>query len=158
MRKYDSNFSIKINIHVGQYDYLMSEHHSWYIGSVWHKDWDQVYVGHWPIFYDPVILFHILKTIWWRNVVFGIMDQCDTKIDLLKYMWVSDLYFMGRWFCLYYCYRLKLFVYIKKWHRLGVFVPLQALALIWFQYVLEHFRLTDLEGTFYFLLTKLTIV
>ena len=22
------------------------------------------------------------------------MDQCDTKIDLLKYMWVSDLYFI----------------------------------------------------------------
>ena len=24
----------------------------------------------------------------------GIMDQCDAKINLLKYMWVSDLYFM----------------------------------------------------------------
>ena len=22
---------------------------------------------------------------------FGIMDQCDSKIDLVKYMWVSDL-------------------------------------------------------------------
>ena len=80
--------------------YLMGKHHSWYIGSVWHKDWHhQVYVGQWPIFYGPVILFHIL-IIWWRNVVLGIMDQCDTKIDLLKYMWVSDLYFMGHWFCL----------------------------------------------------------
>ena len=54
----------------------------------------------WPIFYGPAILLHILKIIWWRNVVLGIMDQCDSKIDLVKYMWVSDLYFMVHWFCL----------------------------------------------------------
>ena len=35
-----------------------------------------------------------------RNVVLGIMDQCHSKIDLVKYMWVSDLYFMVHWFCL----------------------------------------------------------
>ena len=29
-----------------------------------------------------------------ENVVLGIMDQCDSKINLVKYMWVSDLYFM----------------------------------------------------------------
>ena len=46
------------------------------------------------MFYGPVILLLIGKTISWRNIVFGIMDQCDTKIDLVKYMWVSDLYFM----------------------------------------------------------------
>ena len=28
------------------------------------------------------------------NVIFGIIDQCDTKIDLIKYMQVSDLYFV----------------------------------------------------------------
>ena len=28
----------------------------------------------------------------------GIMDQCDSKIDLVKYMWVSDLDFT-----LYHC-------------------------------------------------------
>ena len=28
------------------------------------------------------------------NVVLGIMDHCDSKIDLVKYAWVSDLYFM----------------------------------------------------------------
>ena len=27
-------------------------------------------------------------------IIFGIMDQCDTKIGFIKYMWVSDLYFM----------------------------------------------------------------
>ena len=76
-------------------------HCSWYNGSVWHKEWPhQVYVGQWPIFYGSVILLHVLTTIWWRNVVLGIMDQCDTKIDLVKYMWVSDLYFMVYWFCL----------------------------------------------------------
>ena len=82
-------------------DYLMDEHYSWYNGSVWHIHWPyQVYVGQWPIFYGPAILLHILKTIWWRNVVFRIMDHCDSKIDLVKYMWVSDLYFMVHWFYL----------------------------------------------------------
>ena len=52
------------------------------------------YVGHWPIFYSPGILHHILKTIWWGNVVHVIMDQCHSKIDHVNYMWVSDLYFM----------------------------------------------------------------
>ena len=105
----------------------MDEHHSWYNASVWHKDWPyQVYVGQWPIFYGPAILLHILKIIWWRNVL-GIMDQCDSKIDLLKYIshisWSID-------FALYHCHRLKLFLYIMKWHRSGVFVPDQALALV----------------------------
>ena len=30
-----------------------------------------------------------------RIVVLGIMDQCDSKIDLVKYMLVNDLYFNG---------------------------------------------------------------
>ena len=59
----------------------------------WPKRWPQnKYRSTWPIFHGLVI--------WWRNVIFGIMDQCDTKIDLLKYMWVSDLYFMVHWLCL----------------------------------------------------------
>ena len=28
------------------------------------------------------------------NIIFGLMDQCDTKIDLVKYMQVNDLYFV----------------------------------------------------------------
>ena len=28
------------------------------------------------------------------NVTFGLIDQCDTKIDLIKCMQVNDLYFM----------------------------------------------------------------
>ena len=31
-------------------------------------------------------------------------------------------------FAFYHCHRLKLFLYVKKWHRPGVFVPLQALG------------------------------
>ena len=26
------------------------------------------------------------------NIIFGLMDQCDTKIDLIKYLQVNDLY------------------------------------------------------------------
>ena len=57
------------------------------------------------------------------------MDHCDSKIDIVKYMWVSDLYFMVH---LFYLISLsdKLFLYIKKWHWPGVFVPLRALALV----------------------------
>ena len=29
-----------------------------------------------------MILLNIFKIIWWMNI----MDQCDTKIDLIKYM------------------------------------------------------------------------
>ena len=111
-------------------DYLIDEHHNWYNGSVWHKDWPhQVYVGQWPIFSGPVILLHILKAIWWRNVVLGIINQCDTKIDLLKYMSVAYISWSIE-FAFYHCHRLKSFVYIKKWRWPGVFVPLQALALV----------------------------
>ena len=117
----------------------MDEHHSWYNGSVWHIHWPyQVYVGQWPIFYGPAILLHILKTIWWRNIVLGIMDQCDSKIDLVKYTWISDLYSMVH---LFYHISLsdKLFLYIKKWQRPGVFVPLLALALVVYTFIGTHF-------------------
>ena len=69
-------------------------------------------------------------TIWWRNVVLGIMDQCHSKIDLVKYMWVSDLYFMIHWFCLISLSYTYIIFIIKKWHRLWVFIPLRVLALV----------------------------
>ena len=28
------------------------------------------------------------------NIIFGLMDQCDSKIDLIKYMQVNYLYFV----------------------------------------------------------------
>ena len=36
----------------------------------------------WPIFHGQVILLNT----WWINIIVGVMDQCDTKIDLIKYM------------------------------------------------------------------------
>ena len=40
-----------------------------------------------------MILLNIFKIIWWMNIIVGIMDQCDTKIDLMLYVgifWSSD--------------------------------------------------------------------
>ena len=28
------------------------------------------------------------------DIIFGLMDQCDTQIDIIKYMQVNDLYFV----------------------------------------------------------------
>ena len=28
------------------------------------------------------------------NIMFGLIDQCDTKIDLIKLMQINDLYFV----------------------------------------------------------------
>ena len=110
---------------------------SWYNRSMWHRDWPhQVYVGQWPIFYGPVILLLIWKTIWWRNILFVIMDQCDRKIDLVKDMWVNDPYFMVHWFCLISCHTLELFLYFKNWRRPGVFTPIRALALVLYLLIL----------------------
>ena len=62
--------------------------HTWYNRSVWHKDWPhKIYVGQWSIFHGPVILPYIL-TIWWMKVTLDIVDQCDTKIDHIKYIHV----------------------------------------------------------------------
>ena len=71
----------------------MDECHIWDNRYVWHKDWPlKMFIGQWPIFLGQVILLNILKIVWWRNIILGIMDQCDTKIGLIKYMWVSDLH------------------------------------------------------------------
>ena len=32
------------------------------------------------------MMLNIFKIIWWMNIIVGIMDQCDTYIDLTKYM------------------------------------------------------------------------
>ena len=31
---------------------------------------------------------------YFRKVVLGIIDQCHSEVDLVNYMWISDLYFM----------------------------------------------------------------
>ena len=67
-----------------------------------------------------MILPCILMTIWCMNIIIWDYD--------IKYMWVSDRYFILPY--KYHCHRLKLFLYTKKWHRRGVFEPLRALALV----------------------------
>ena len=46
------------------------------------------YSSIWPtyIFHGLVILLNIFKIIWCINIIIGIMNQCDTKIDLIKYV------------------------------------------------------------------------
>ena len=79
----------------------MDEYYTWDVGSVWHKHWPEfMYVGQFRIFHGPVILSSILKTIWWTLVITGILVPCDAKIYIIKYMWVSDIHFMVKWFCL----------------------------------------------------------
>ena len=41
---------------------------------------------------------YILQTIWWTNVIIGLLDSCDAKINHMKCMLVSDLHFMVQWF------------------------------------------------------------
>ena len=59
-----------------------------------------IYVGQWPTFHGQVILPYILKTIWWTNVIIGILDPCDAKVYHIKCMWVSYLHFVVQWFWL----------------------------------------------------------
>ena len=90
----------------------------------------QVYVGQWPIFYGPAILLHILKTY--------LMDKCCTWDN--GSVWLKDQpwkIYVGQWPIfhgplIYPCIivKLKLFLYIKKWHAPGVFVPLRAHTLV----------------------------
>ena len=55
--------------------------------KVWPKSWPKnKYRSTWPIFLGLVILLNILKIICLMNIIIGIMDQCDTKIDLIKFM------------------------------------------------------------------------
>ena len=67
-------------------EYLMDECCTGDIDSVWHKHWTET-VSQWPIFHDPVILPYTLKTIWWTNVIIGILDPCD---DLRHKMYVCQ--------------------------------------------------------------------
>ena len=90
----------------------------------------QVYVGQWPIFYGPAILLHISKTYLmekrctWDN---GSLWLRDRPCKIYVGQWPV---FHGPLILPYIIVRFKLFLYIKKWHRPGVFVPLRALALV----------------------------
>ena len=58
--------------------------------TAWIKLWPQdKYRSPWPIFHGLVILLNIFKITWWMNIIVGIMDQCDTEIDLIKFILLS---------------------------------------------------------------------
>ena len=114
--QYDLTFDLKIN--VGLCDlYFMVQWLSyisktiWCMSvifsdneTVWPKLWPQSkYKSTWPIFHGLVVLLNIFKVIWWMNIIVGIMDRCDTYINLTKYMYVIDLYFMVQRFCFISC-------------------------------------------------------
>ena len=63
-------------------------------------NWNHICRSVTHIFHGPVILPYILKTIWWTNVIIGILDPYDAKIYHIKCMWVSDLHFVVQWFWL----------------------------------------------------------
>ena len=70
-------------------DYLMDSCDDWNISSMWFKDLPhKMCVCQWPTFYGPTILSYTLKTVWWMNIVLGILIQCDTNFDL-KYIYRS---------------------------------------------------------------------
>ena len=55
--------------------------------TVWPKLWPQNKCrSTWSIFHCLVTLLNIFKIIWCMNIIVVIMDQCDTKIDRIKYM------------------------------------------------------------------------
>ena len=53
----------------------------------------EMYIGHWPIFHSPVIVPNIWKTIWWTNIILGILLPCGTNINPIKCMWISGLHY-----------------------------------------------------------------
>ena len=83
-------------------DYLMDKCCTGDIDWVWHIHWTEtIYIGQWPIFCGPVILPYILKTIWWRNVIIGILDPCDADIPHTCKLYVGQWpTLMVQWFCL----------------------------------------------------------
>ena len=60
------------------------------------EDYLTIYMLVNDLYFVSMILLNILKDIWWMNIIYGLMDQCDTKIDLIKYMQV----FCGPVICL----------------------------------------------------------
>ena len=97
--QYDMTFDLKINVGLcdifhGPVTLSCISRTSWCMSvifsdneTVWPKLWPQSkYKSTWPIFHGLVILLNIFKIIWWMNIIVGIMDQCNTYIDLTKYM------------------------------------------------------------------------
>ena len=113
--QYDLTFDLKINVGLCDLYFMVQwlcliSPRLWCMSvilsdneTVWPKLWPRSkYKSTWPVFHGLVNLLNIFKIIWWMNIVVGITDQSDTyiDIDLVNYMWVSDLYFIVHWFYL----------------------------------------------------------
>ena len=73
----------------------------WRYWFMWHKHLvETIYVDQWLTFHGPVILPYILKTIWWADVIVGILDPCDATINHIKCISVRDQHFVVQWFWL----------------------------------------------------------
>ena len=82
-------------------DYLMYEHHTLGLLSVWPDIWSQNKLGHCDIYFTV----HWFCLISWRLFdvwasYFAIMSHYDPTFDLKINVGHRDLYFMAHWFCL----------------------------------------------------------
>ena len=108
----------------------MDEHHSWYNGSVWHS------------LTLPSICRSVTYILWSSDFASYLEEYLMEKRCTLDNgsVWLEDRpckIYVGQWpifhdplILLHIIVRLELFLYIKKWHRRGVFEPLRALALV----------------------------
>ena len=75
----------------------------WNYESVWYNIWPQNKCRSlWPIFHGPMILPYILNSVWWMNVIFWNMSQCNMTFDLKINLGHCDLYFTVQWFLIFY--------------------------------------------------------
>ena len=74
-------------------DYLIEKCHTLDISSIWLDGWSQnICMSMWPIFHGPVIIPHISKTIWCRNIIPWTLVPCDRIIQKI-YVGQFDLHF-----------------------------------------------------------------
>ena len=73
----------------------------WDYESVWPDVWPQnKCVSLWPIFYGPVILPGILKTIWCMHMIIWDYESVWPDVCPQNKLGHCDLYFMVHWFCI----------------------------------------------------------
>ena len=99
--------------------------------------------GSWAAFAGGSRMIREGSHVWWSSYFASyledyLMEKRRTWDNGL--LWLKDRpckIYVGQWpifhgplILPYIIVRFKLFLYIKKWHRLGIFVPLRALALV----------------------------
>ena len=107
MCQYDPTFDLKINLGLC----------------------DLYFMVHWlclisPRLFDPWVSYFQIMRQCDPNFDLKVVDQCDSKINLVKYMWVNDLYFMVYWFYLISLSDLNYFYTLRNGAGRGIRVPL----------------------------------